>query len=130
MTWQRRYGLALLFLLVGLANLARAVAGWYLLPVMDDAPLSVPLPLLIAAYTLWGAAFVGMAGFWWQRSRLRRGGPALPLALAYQGFTWLLRLLGDRSAYARQLWGRDVVLTVIFLALVGWLTEFRMKNLE
>lgn len=124
MTWWRRYGLTLLFLLVGLANLARAVAGWYVLPVMADAPLSVPLPWLIGAYALWGVAFVGMAGFWWRS----RGGPALPLALAYQAFVWLLRLLGVQSSYTQSLWGRDLVLSVIFLALVGWLSEWRMKH--
>ncbi len=125
MTWWRRYGLTLLFLLVGLANLMRAGAGWYVLPVMADAPLSVPLPWLIGAYTLWGVAFVGMAGFWW----LRCGGPALPLALAYQAFVWLLRLLGARSAYTQSLWGRDLVLSVVFLALAGWLTAWRMQRM-
>ncbi len=111
-----RRGLSLLYLLVGLANLVRGGLAFYVQPALQDWPLALPLPLLGLGYIVAGALFTGLGALLWRRSILR---PVLPLALAYQLALWLLRLLADRSSYARALWGRDAVLTALFLALVA-----------
>jgi len=54
--------------------------------------------------------------------RRKSTGGALGLAVAYQVVLWIVKLIGYRSEYARSLWARDLLLTLIFLALIGVLT--------
>lgn len=96
----------------------------YIAPALTEYPPSLSLSLLGGLYGLWGAIFLAAAVIVWRR---KNTGGALGLALAYQLTLWLLHLLGDRSDYARSLWPRDAVLTLLFLTLIalvagqGWL---------
>jgi hypothetical protein len=111
--------LAVFFFVLGLANLARtalvpsvsaALAGW---------SLSIPLSLLAWIYGAFGSAFTVLAVFLFRKRGLRW---ALPLAGLYQAVIWGLHL-AYRSDYAQSLWVRDLLLTVLFLAVVWWLSR-------
>lgn len=110
--------LALLFIAIGIANGLRAGMAVYVQPVLQDWTLSLPLPLLASVYGLFALLFttLGIAFLYGKRLPL-----ALPLVLIYQATVWLLHLLGDRSSYARALWGRNALLTALFLLGVAWL---------
>lgn len=117
---RRKRVLIWLFLLIGLSNLVRGTLAFLLRDALADWSLSLPLPLLGGLYLLFGLAFVLMALL------MRFGGGlswALPLASVYQLALWVIRWLGYRSAYARSLWARDLLLTGLFLALVVILTR-------
>ena len=115
----RRWLLLLILLLIGLGNLVRAGMIGYVAPVIDDQMLSVSWEFLGAFYLAWGLAFVVLAGMVWRRRR-RTHTWALPLALGYQASVWLLRLLAERSSYARSLWRRDLLLSALFVLLIAW----------
>ena len=100
----------------GVANLLRAGMTLYIAPALAEYPSSLSLPLLATVYGLWGMIFLGAAVLFWQRKTTRG---ALILVLAYQGVLWTINLIGYRSEYARSLWPRDVLLTLIFLALIA-----------
>jgi hypothetical protein len=78
-------------------------------------------------YLLWGVLFVGLGLALWMGGGLRL---ALPFALAYEAVIWLLHLVGDRSPFARQLWGRDAVLTVLFIVGVALLSRWARGKRE
>ncbi|MFP4393778.1 MAG: hypothetical protein ACLFTI_00825 [Anaerolineales bacterium] len=107
----------LILLLIGLGNLVRTGMIGYVAPVIDDQMLSVSWEFLGAFYLAWGIVFVALALMVWRRQRRAW---ALPVALGYQASVWLLRLLAERSSYARSLWRRDLLLSALFLLLVAW----------
>ncbi len=120
MVSRRKRVLIWLFFLTGLANLIRGILAFLLRDALAGWSLSLPLPLLGGLYLLFGLAFLLMALL------LRFGGGlswALPLAAVYQLALWVIRWLGYRSAYARSLGARDLLLTGLFLALVVILTR-------
>lgn len=100
----------------GAANLIRAGMSVYIAPALVEYPTSLSLPLLGAVYGLLGLIFVAAAIITWRRKSISG---ALGLAVAYQVVVWIIKLIGYRSEYARGLWLRDLLLTVIFLALVA-----------
>ena len=109
--------LALVILLVGLGNLVRAGVALYYAGSLPGMPMSVSWSYLAANGLLWGLALVGTAlGL----TRQRRWSRLLALAVPtlYQAHEWANHLLFDASDYARQIWPRDAVLTVLFLAAV------------
>ncbi len=112
--------LAIIWAVLGVANLVRAGMTLYVAPVLTSYPLSVPLPLLGGLYSLWGVIFLATALFTWRRAA---AGAAFKLALIYQAVLWLLHGVGDRSDYVRSLWLRDVCLTLVFLALIAFLAK-------
>ncbi len=97
----------------------------YVAPVLDDQMLSVSWGFLGAFYLAWGIAFVALAVMTWRR---RHRTWALPVALGYQASVWLLRLLAERSPYARSLWRRDLALSALFLLLVTWASSNGQKR--
>lgn len=107
--------LIIVWIVFGAANLLRAGMATYIATALVGYPLSLSLPLLKGVYGVWGMIFLAAAVVTWRRQST---GSAPALALAYQATLWLLHLLGDRSAYARSLWPRDVFLTLVFLALI------------
>lgn len=115
---KRQRFLALLFLLVGVANFIRAGMVSYGAPALTEWNLSLPLWLLGGVYLTWGLVLSGLAVALWRKRALRL---AFPLAVAYQASLWIIHLVSDRSDYARSLWGRDALLTAVFLAVVAWL---------
>lgn len=116
-----------LLLLVGVANLVRAGMAAYSAPVLTEWPLAWPWWLLGGLYLCWGLGLSGLAVALW-RGQARWLG--LPVAVAYQASLWLIHLLGDRSAYARSLWGRDLLLSALFLAAVAWGTGRPARRLR
>jgi hypothetical protein len=111
--------LAVLFLVLGLANLARAALVPSVAAALQGWALAVPLPLLGWIYGAFGVAFTVLAVALFRNRGVRW---AFPLALGYQAVIWGLHL-AYRSAYARSLWVRDALLSALFLAAVGWLSR-------
>ncbi len=116
----RVFAIAIVWAILGVANLVRAGMAAYIAPALAEYPPSVPLLLLGSVYGLWGAIFLAAAIITWRR---KSSGGAFGLALAYQAVLWMLNLFGYRSAYARSLWPRDLLLTLIFLALIALVTR-------
>ncbi|MEJ5311735.1 MAG: hypothetical protein WHX52_18385 [Anaerolineae bacterium] len=116
----RVLAIAIVWAIFGVANLVRAGMAAYIAPALAEYPPSVPLLLLGSVYGLWGAIFLAAAIITWRR---KSSGGAFGLALAYQAVLWMLNLFGYRSAYARSLWPRDLLLTLIFLALIALVTR-------
>jgi len=93
-------------------------------PTLTNWSLSLSLKWLAAFYLAWGAAFVGAAFLvLWRARRDRQLRWVLPLAGSYQLALWVLALSTDRASYARSLWGRDLLLTGIFLGLTAFLAH-------
>ena len=115
--------LGLLILLLGLANLGRAVMALRYATLLPDLPLTVSLNYLAAMGGLWGAVFVTCAvGLVRFRPWGRWG--TLAATTLYQAHAWVDHLLFDGSDYARQTRPRDLVLTVLLLALVWGLLNW------
>ncbi len=114
MRW-RKY-LAWEMALLGAANALRGHLAWQVAPVLAGQ-VSVSLPLIGFYYVMWGLIWAGL-GLAVVRARALQ--LVLPLALGYQLMGWGIRWLYDRSDYAHALWGRDAVLSLLFLALTAW----------
>ena len=106
----------------GAANLIRAGMSVYIAPALVEYPTSLSLSFLGAVYGLLGLIFLAAAIITWRR---KRTSGALGLAVAYQAVLWIIKLIGYRSEYARSLWPRDLLLTLIFLVLIALLAEWR-----
>lgn len=109
--------LASLGLALGLANLARMVLALHYAAALPRLPMTVSWAYLAATGGVWGIALilcaVGLLRFHpWGRWA------TLAAATLYQVHAWVNHLLLDASDYARQTRPRDLVLTVLFLALV------------
>ena len=111
--------LSIFFLLVGVSNLIRVRMVSYTAPALEGYTLSLSLPFLSWSYGLFGAIFVGAAVVYgW----LKKTNYAFSLAALYQAALWIIHLVGDRSSYARSLWPRDALLTIVFLTFTALLT--------
>jgi hypothetical protein len=108
--------LTALLLILGVANVGRAVLALRYSTRLPDLPLTVSLNYLAAMGGFWGATFIicaiGLSLFreWGRRSTL--AGVTL-----YQLNAWANRLLFSVSDYARQTVPRDVFLTTTLLLL-------------
>jgi uncharacterized membrane protein len=125
---KRRRILAVLFLLMGLANLLRAGLVPEVLTVLEPEMLSLPLPLLGGLYGLFGLGFIVLAILSWL-DRAEAWG--FPFAVVYQLVLWIIRFIGYRSPFAQSLWARDLLLTLLFLVVVFVLNrtgQRRAKN--
>jgi hypothetical protein len=112
----------------GVGNIARGVLAIRLVPVVADLT-SLPFNLLGLIYIVWGVAFLVLAFTLLRRPE--RGGRWVRLAaVAYQATVWGIRILGDVSTYARQLWLRDFILSLLFLLTVFALTAFSDRQLS
>ena len=109
-------GLGLLMLALGLANLGKAVMAARYAVLLPDLPMTVPWGYLVATGAFWGLVLsaCGIA-LWLRRPWARWATPAT--ATLYQAHVWLNHLLFDASDYARQTRSRDLVLTLLLLAL-------------
>lgn len=120
---KRRRALSWLFLFIGLANLVRAALAQQVAPALEEWSLTLPLTWLTVLYSFWGLGFCGasfaLSGF----GRHKDPRWTLPFALAYELTLWALALSSYRAAYARALWGRDLLLTVLFLVTVAFLSR-------
>jgi hypothetical protein len=109
--------LALLVLALGLANLGRAGGALRYASLLPDLPLTVPLAYLAAMGGFWGLVFVACAA---GLVRFRAWGRRATLAAVtlYEAHVWANHFLFDASDYARQTRPRDLLLTLLLLALV------------
>lgn len=114
----RVLAISIIWIVFGVANLLRAGMTVYIAPALVEYPPSLSLPVLGSVYGLWGMIFLVMAVIAWRRESVCG---ALGLALAYQIFLWMIKLIGYRSAYACSLWPRDALLTLLFLASIALL---------
>lgn len=106
--------LSVLPLALGLGNLARAVLALRYDAILPNLPMRVGLVYLAAMGGFWGLIFVvcaaGLARFHhWSRWA------TLAAATLYQAHIWLNHFLFDANDYARQVWPRDAVLTLLLL---------------
>ncbi len=108
-----------LFLLIGLVNILRAAMGLYLMPVLFNVPQSLSVVWWTGCYLVWGGVFIMTA----LRRRWHIAPWAWRLFLIYQGWSWCVSLLFDRSSYAYALWGRDVLFSVLSVLVVWVLTR-------
>jgi hypothetical protein len=123
---KRRRILALLFFAVGAANLVRAAMGIHVAPTLASWMLSLSPYTAAAFYLVWGLAFTGAT--WATLKALPQGKPlrwALLLAAGYQVSLWILNLSTYRASYARSLWGRDLILSAVFLVVVALLVKVK-----
>jgi len=117
------FALAILLLLVGVANLGRATVALYTASRLPDLPVSVPLPYLAATSAFRGAALIACAVGLVRFRRWARWA-TLIVATLFQAQVWLDHLLFDRSHYALRIWPRDLALSALFLALVWGLLNW------
>ena len=115
--------LALLALVLGLANLARAALALRYATILPDLPMTVSWAYLTAMGGFWGLVFISCA------VGLMRFHPwgrwaTLIVATLYQAHVWVNHLLFDASDYALQTRPRDLLLTVLFLVLVWGLLNW------
>jgi hypothetical protein len=115
--------LGLLTLALGLANLGRAAKALRYAALLPDLPMTVPWAYLATMGSFWGLSFaactVGLVGF---RSWSRWG--TLVAVTLYEGHVWANHLLFDASDYAVQVRPRDLMLTLLLLALVWGLLNW------
>ena len=114
--------LLILYVVLGLANITRGVLSFRMGPVLAPAAPSLDLSVLGGIYIGWGVALVGIGIGCFRRASARSGWVLGASAVVYQLTVWTIRLVGDRSTHARGLWGRDLVLTILFLGMVFALT--------
>ena len=117
--------LLILYGLVGLANVVRSVQAWIFSRVLTETSLA--LPVLGGVYLVFGLIFLVSGMLYFRKPGRRTRWFARGLAVVYQVVVWLIQLIGDRSAYARRLWGRDLILTLVFLVFVFVVTESRFR---
>jgi len=108
--------LGLLTLMLGLGNLGGALMALRYAASLPDLPLTASLNYLAAMGGFWFVVFVvcaiGLVCFrvWGRRS-------ALAAVTLYQTHVWINHFLFDASDYARQTRPRDLLLTLLLLAL-------------
>lgn len=109
--------LGLLILVIGLANLARAVLALRYVGLLPGLSFTAPLEYLMAMGIFWGLtltlAAVALLRRWpWGRWA------TLAAVTLYQVHVWVNHVLFDASDYARRTWPWDLLLTLLFLAFV------------
>jgi hypothetical protein len=105
-----------ILLILGIANVGRAVLALRYSTRLPDLPLTVSLDYLAAMGGFWGVVFISCAiGLSLFREWARRS--TLAAVTLYQTNVWANRLLFSVSDYAHQTIPRDVVVTATFLLL-------------
>jgi len=115
--------LSFLVLILGLANLGRAGMALRYAALLPDLPMTASWAYLAAMGGFWGVVFVacvvGLVRFCpWSRWG------TLAATTLYEAHVWANHLLLDASDYARQTQLRDLVLTLLLLALVWGLLNW------
>ena len=115
--------LALLVLVLGLANLIRAGMALRYAVLLPDLPMTVTWSYLVAIGGCWGLVFIACAvGL--MRFRLWGRWGTLTAATLYEAHVWANHLLFDANDYSRQTRPRDLVLTllllILFWGLLNW----------
>jgi len=115
--------LGLLTLTLGLANLGRAAMALRYAALLPALPMTVSWTYLAVMGGFWGLIFaactVGLVGF---RAWGRWG--TLVAVTLYEVHVWANHLLFDANEYAFQVRSRDLLLTLLLLALVWGLLNW------
>jgi hypothetical protein len=109
--------LALLVLALGLANMGRAGVALRYNALLPDLPMTVSWTYLAAGGIFWGPVFVA-CGVGLLRFRAWGRWGTLAAVTLYEAHTWVNHLLFDASDYARQTRPRDLLATLLTLALI------------
>jgi hypothetical protein len=117
--------LLILYGIMGLANVIRGIDAWTLRTILTETSLS--LPVMGTLYLVLGLLFLAAGVVYFRKPDRRSRLLVRGLAVGYQVVVWAIHLLGDRGAYARRLWGRNLVLSLAFLALVFLITQIRVR---
>ena len=108
-----RWLLLVLCVLVGGANVIRGVTGWVVSSSLAVHP--IPLPILSTFYLLWGGVFLVAGGAVCRGMGRYRHRVIVAVVVLYQTMVWIIRVVGERSSYARSLWVRELLFTGVFL---------------
>jgi hypothetical protein len=116
-------GLSVLISALGLANVGRLAMAVYYAGHLPDLPMAVPWTYLAVMGGVWGVAFLacalGLVYFWpWGRWA------TLIAVTLYEAHVWANHLLFDANEYPRQVWPRDLALTLVLLIVVWGLLNW------
>lgn len=114
----KRWLLSGLLAILGLVNVIRAGTSFTMGSQLAKLN-SAMFPLLGAFYAVLGIILLGLLVMCWRRNWRC---PAFFVILGYEISIWIARILTLRSTYARSLWARDAIFSLVFLGLVFWLT--------
>jgi hypothetical protein len=103
---------------MGLANLIRAGMSFRMNALFSTLQVTLLLPLGIM-YALSGIVFIALAVIWRKNQQF----PAFFTILGYEIFMWIVRIMTFRSSYARSIWLRDGVFSLLFLGAVFFLSH-------
>ena len=84
--------------------------------------LLLPLGVL---YALTGIVFIALAIVCWHKKQQY---PVFFVILGYEIIIWVVRIVTFRSTYARSLWLRDVIFSLLFLGIVYFLVHKPRAN--
>jgi cbb3-type cytochrome oxidase subunit 3 len=115
----KRWSLSALLGIIGLINLVRAGISLKMIPILSKLNLAF-FPLLGGMYAAFGIFFIGLAVICFRRNRHC---PAFFFALGYEFILWTIHIMAFRSTYARSLWMRDAIISIIFLGIVFFLSR-------
>lgn len=102
---------------IALAGLGRGIMAFRYARLLPDLPMTVPWLYLAGMGFFWGGV-LGVCAVGLFRLRPWSRPVTLVAATLYQAHVWLNHLLLDASDYALQTRPRDLLLSVLFLALV------------
>jgi hypothetical protein len=119
--------LAALVFLLGLIQVARAVALFLRRDLLAQFNLSIPLPYAIGSAMIWGV-LLGVAAFGLWRLAYWSWSLTLVGVTASQAQAWLDRCLFARSDYAQTSIGFDLGITVIVLVLTWGVLWWQRKR--
>jgi len=115
--------LSLLLLALGLGSLVRAGMALRYAALLLDLPMTVSWTCLAAMGGFWGLVFVACAVGLMRFRRWGRWGTLAAVTL-YEIHVWVNHLMFDANDYAHQTRPRDLVLTLLLLALVWGLLHW------
>ena len=110
----KRRTLSVLLVVIGILNIIRAGISFSTSTLFSKLNVALLLPLG-GFYALSGIASIALAFVHW---RMRRQFPVFFIILGYEIITWVLRIVTFRSTYARSLWLRDAIFSLLFLGIV------------
>lgn len=119
----KRWGLLTVFLITGFVNGVRGLASLRFAPALEGYEVAVAPAVLVGFYAIWAVLLSGEAVVCFLNAPCY----ARPVALAYQGLLWIVRLVSDRATNAEGIAWQNVALSVIFVALI-WLFSLRRSQ--
>ena len=122
----KRRALSVLLVVIGLANLIRAGLSFRMNVLFSKHQVTLLFPLG-GVYALSGVIFITLALICWKKNLQY---PAFFSVLGYEIIIWILRILTFRSTYARSLWLRDGIFSLLFLGIVYFLVHKPRKIIK